>query len=133
MKGLPLAKQPLAVVSGWSSYCFGFGTSSTRIGPVVGIAPRAAVGPSTIGCSAATSTWKAIKPACACGGSAPAGSVAAIATRPLTTELAVVAAVERISYASASLKINVALAELPSFRALPGTAPGPQHRGTIHI
>jgi phytoene dehydrogenase-like protein len=44
-----------------------------------------------------------------------------------------VAAVERISYASASLKINVALAELPSFRALPGTAPGPQHRGTIHI
>jgi phytoene dehydrogenase-like protein len=46
---------------------------------------------------------------------------------------AFVAAVERISYASASLKINVALAELPSFRALPGTAPGPQHRGTIHI
>jgi phytoene dehydrogenase-like protein len=44
-----------------------------------------------------------------------------------------VAAVERISYASASLKINVALAELPSFRALPGTEPGPQHRGTIHI
>jgi phytoene dehydrogenase-like protein len=46
---------------------------------------------------------------------------------------AFVADVERISYASASLKINVALAELPSFRALPGTAPGPQHRGTIHI
>jgi phytoene dehydrogenase-like protein len=46
---------------------------------------------------------------------------------------AFVAAVERIDYASASLKINVALAELPSFRALPGTAPGPQHRGTIHI
>ena len=44
-----------------------------------------------------------------------------------------VAAIERISYASASLKINVALAELPSFRALPGTTPGPQHRGTIHI
>jgi phytoene dehydrogenase-like protein len=44
-----------------------------------------------------------------------------------------VEAVERISYESASLKINVALAELPSFRALPGTAPGPQHRGTIHI
>jgi phytoene dehydrogenase-like protein len=41
--------------------------------------------------------------------------------------------VERIDYASASLKINVALAELPSFRALPGTEPGPQHRGTIHI
>jgi phytoene dehydrogenase-like protein len=46
---------------------------------------------------------------------------------------AFVADVERISYASASLKINVALAELPSFRALLGTAPGPQHRGTIHI
>jgi phytoene dehydrogenase-like protein len=44
-----------------------------------------------------------------------------------------VAAVERISYASASLKINVALAELPSFRALPGTAPAPHHRATIHI
>jgi phytoene dehydrogenase-like protein len=43
------------------------------------------------------------------------------------------AAVGRISYDSASLKINVALAELPSFRACPGTAPGPQHRGTIHI
>ena len=46
---------------------------------------------------------------------------------------AFLADVERISYASASLKINVALGELPSFRALPGTAPGPQHRGTIHI
>jgi phytoene dehydrogenase-like protein len=46
---------------------------------------------------------------------------------------AFVADVERINFASASLKINVALAELPSFEALPGTAPGPQHRGTIHI
>jgi phytoene dehydrogenase-like protein len=44
-----------------------------------------------------------------------------------------VAAVERTSYESASLKINLALSELPSFRACPGTAPGPQHRGTIHI
>jgi phytoene dehydrogenase-like protein len=44
-----------------------------------------------------------------------------------------VAAVERIGYESASLKINVALAELPDFRARPGIAPGPQHRGTIHI
>jgi phytoene dehydrogenase-like protein len=42
-------------------------------------------------------------------------------------------AVERIDYRSASLKINVALAELPDFRALPGRAPGPQHRGTIHV
>jgi phytoene dehydrogenase-like protein len=44
-----------------------------------------------------------------------------------------VADVERISYASASVKINVALAELPNFSALPGTEPGPQHRGTIHL
>jgi phytoene dehydrogenase-like protein len=43
------------------------------------------------------------------------------------------AAVDRISYDSASLKINVALSELPDFRACPGKTPGPQHRGTIHI
>lgn len=43
------------------------------------------------------------------------------------------AAVSRISYDSASLKINVALSELPDFRAYPGTQSGPQHRGTIHI
>jgi phytoene dehydrogenase-like protein len=42
-------------------------------------------------------------------------------------------AVDRISYDSASLKINVALAELPNFLACPGGQPGPQHRGTIHI
>lgn len=41
--------------------------------------------------------------------------------------------VRAIDYASASLKINVALSELPDFAALPGTAPGPQHRGTIHV
>ncbi len=41
--------------------------------------------------------------------------------------------VRRISYESASLKINVALSELPDFKACPGTQPGPQHRGTIHI
>ena len=46
---------------------------------------------------------------------------------------AFVADVERISYASASLKINVALAELPSFRAAPGSEPAAHHRGTIHI
>lgn len=43
------------------------------------------------------------------------------------------AEVARISYDSASVKINVALAELPDFTACPGKAPGPQHRGTIHI
>ena len=51
--------------------------------------------------------------------------------RALPPEFA--AAVERISYESASLKINLALAELPDFRACPGVEPGPQHRGTIHI
>jgi phytoene dehydrogenase-like protein len=52
---------------------------------------------------------------------------------PRALPAAFVAAVERISYESASLKINVALSELPSFRVLPGTAPGLHHRGTIHI
>jgi phytoene dehydrogenase-like protein len=42
-------------------------------------------------------------------------------------------AVGRINYDSASLKINVALSELPDFTACPGSQPGPQHRGTIHI
>jgi phytoene dehydrogenase-like protein len=42
------------------------------------------------------------------------------------------AAVRAIDYASASMKINLALSALPSFSALPG-APGPQHRGTIHV
>src|SRR6476469_5277554 len=42
-------------------------------------------------------------------------------------------AVRHIDYASASCKINVALSELPDFTAMPGTVPGPQHRGTIPI
>jgi phytoene dehydrogenase-like protein len=42
-------------------------------------------------------------------------------------------AISRIGYDSASLKINVALSELPSFTACPGTQPGPQHHGTVHI
>lgn len=41
--------------------------------------------------------------------------------------------VRAIDYSSPSLKINLALGELPDFEALPGAAPGPQHRGTIHI
>jgi phytoene dehydrogenase-like protein len=44
----------------------------------------------------------------------------------------VASAVRAIDYASASMKINLALSALPSFTALPG-APGPQHRGTIHV
>src|SRR5437016_2648517 len=43
-----------------------------------------------------------------------------------------VAAVKAIDYSSASLKINVLLSELPDFTSRPG-APGPQHRGTIHV
>src|SRR5262249_30013627 len=42
-------------------------------------------------------------------------------------------ALARIDYNSPSLKINVALDRLPNFLALPGSEPGPQHRGTIHI
>jgi phytoene dehydrogenase-like protein len=42
-------------------------------------------------------------------------------------------AIKRLDYASASLKINVALSELPNFTAYPASEPGPQHRGTIHI
>src|SRR5947207_2343276 len=43
-------------------------------------------------------------------------------------------AVANINYDSASLKINVALSELPDFKALPGNKePGPQHRGTVHV
>jgi phytoene dehydrogenase-like protein len=41
--------------------------------------------------------------------------------------------VRRINYDSASVKINLALSELPDFIACPGIEPGPQHRGTIHI
>ena len=43
------------------------------------------------------------------------------------------AAVERIDYSSASMKINVALAALPNFTACPGTQAGPQHHGTVHL
>src|SRR5262249_38904265 len=44
-----------------------------------------------------------------------------------------VAAVRHIDYTSPSLKINVALSELPDFTALPGNQAAPHHRGTIHI
>jgi phytoene dehydrogenase-like protein len=43
-------------------------------------------------------------------------------------------AVARIDYSSASMKINLAVSELPDFSCMPGKAePGPQHMGTIHI
>jgi phytoene dehydrogenase-like protein len=44
-----------------------------------------------------------------------------------------VEAIGRLQYESASLKINVALSELPDFTACPGKGLGPQHRGTVHI
>ncbi len=45
------------------------------------------------------------------------------------------AAVQRIDYSSASLKINLAVSELPDFTCRPtvSNAVGPQHCGTIHI
>ncbi len=43
-------------------------------------------------------------------------------------------AVGRIDYSSASMKVNLAVSELPDFTCLPGTEEvGPQHRGTIHV
>jgi phytoene dehydrogenase-like protein len=44
-----------------------------------------------------------------------------------------VAAVKRIGYESASMKINVALSEPPNFTAMPGPGVGPQHHGTMHF
>ena len=44
-----------------------------------------------------------------------------------------IAAVKRIDYASATVKINVALSEPPNFTALPGSGVGPQHHGTMHV
>lgn len=44
-----------------------------------------------------------------------------------------VRAIDAIKMEGTSMKINLALEELPDFGALPGTAPGPQHRATIHI
>jgi len=43
------------------------------------------------------------------------------------------AAINRIDYSSASMKINAALDSLPSFTACPGATPGPQHHGTVHL
>ncbi|HEY3249439.1 MAG TPA: NAD(P)/FAD-dependent oxidoreductase [bacterium] len=41
--------------------------------------------------------------------------------------------VRAIPMAGVAMKINFALDGLPDFTAAPGTRPGPQHRGTIHI
>ncbi len=42
-------------------------------------------------------------------------------------------AVARIDYASASAKINLALAEPPRFTCMPSDGVGPHHHGTMHI
>ncbi len=42
-------------------------------------------------------------------------------------------AIDSIGYSSASFKLNLALSELPNFTAYPGSEPGPQHRGTVHL
>lgn len=52
---------------------------------------------------------------------------------PQQLPAAFVEEVRAIDFNSPSLKINLALSELPNFTALPGSEPGPQHRGTIHI
>jgi phytoene dehydrogenase-like protein len=44
-----------------------------------------------------------------------------------------VAAIRRIDYSSATVKINVALSEPPQFRCLPGSGIGPHHHGTMHV
>jgi phytoene dehydrogenase-like protein len=41
--------------------------------------------------------------------------------------------IRHLDYASGSCKINLALSEVPNFTCLPGSTPGPQHRGTIHL
>jgi phytoene dehydrogenase-like protein len=43
------------------------------------------------------------------------------------------AQIEAYRCEGSSFKINLALGELPSYSALPGTALGPQHKGTTHI
>ena len=52
---------------------------------------------------------------------------------PATLPPDFVAAIDRINYDSASLKINVALEALPNFTACPGKVPGPPHHGTVHL
>jgi phytoene dehydrogenase-like protein len=44
-----------------------------------------------------------------------------------------VAAIERIDYSSATVKINVALREPPRFKCLNRDGVGPEHHGTMHI
>jgi phytoene dehydrogenase-like protein len=41
--------------------------------------------------------------------------------------------VEQLKCEGSSFKINLALGELPNFKAYPGSALGPQHKGTTHL
>lgn len=54
-----------------------------------------------------------------------------LADAPLPAEFR--AAVDRIDYASASLKVNVAVSEPPRFRCIDQPDVGPHHHGTMHI
>src|SRR5712671_2760122 len=54
-------------------------------------------------------------------------------TDPKELPSAFIESVQHLDYSSASCKINLALSEVPNFTCLPGSTPGPQHRGTIHI
>lgn len=52
---------------------------------------------------------------------------------PLDLPESLVEEVRRLRYGSGTVKINVAARALPDFYGYPGTQPGPQHRGTIHL
>ncbi len=43
------------------------------------------------------------------------------------------ATIDRWQGQGVSCKINMAVSELPNFTAMPGTIPGPQHFGTVHL
>ena len=44
-----------------------------------------------------------------------------------------VRAVQHIRFESSSFKLNLALRELPDFRSIPGTEPGPHHRSIVDL
>lgn len=52
---------------------------------------------------------------------------------PLDLPEGLVREIESLRMRSGTVKINVAARGLPDFRAYPGAAAGPQHRGTIHL
>ena len=52
---------------------------------------------------------------------------------PLDLPESLLQEVRALRFGSATVKINVAANGLPNFFAYPGTKPGPQHRGTIHL